>query len=287
MNALATPDAAPLGTMAAIGINRVSFGPFIFRSCLRKFADIADALSRSEDYECFGPPSVGPEWSSGEPTHVTRRTIVWTLTTHLPTRLLGIIASVMIVEQVTPRPMQIRQAEYIDWNSPGTMDPIRGEREKDHVPKLIEVPDDLLTPGLREVAARTVHRPTEVALLPAERFSNAPAEEWHRRIIDTPSGADKTREHSRAVQLRFATSCAGWETRPTAAEFYAAVRAERPTDRQIAILDTWATEAEWDELLEAWTEHAYTFYELAAALHRAGLTRCRAAAALNGWATYR
>ena len=54
LNALATPAAAPLTTMAEIGINRVSFGPFIFRSCLRKFADIADALSRSGGYECFG-----------------------------------------------------------------------------------------------------------------------------------------------------------------------------------------------------------------------------------------
>ena len=54
LNALATRDAVPLVTMAAIGINRVSFGPFIFRSCLRKFADIADALARSEGYECFG-----------------------------------------------------------------------------------------------------------------------------------------------------------------------------------------------------------------------------------------
>ena len=54
LNALATPDAEPLERMATIGINRVSFGPFIFRSCLRKFADIADALSRSAGYECFG-----------------------------------------------------------------------------------------------------------------------------------------------------------------------------------------------------------------------------------------
>ena len=54
LNALATPDAAPLVTMAEIGIDRVSFGPFIFRSCLRKFADIADALFRSAGYECFG-----------------------------------------------------------------------------------------------------------------------------------------------------------------------------------------------------------------------------------------
>jgi 2-methylisocitrate lyase-like PEP mutase family enzyme len=54
LNALATPEAAPLQTMAAIGINRVSFGPFLFRSCLRKFADIVDALARFEGYECFG-----------------------------------------------------------------------------------------------------------------------------------------------------------------------------------------------------------------------------------------
>lgn len=54
LNALATPRAAPLRTMAEIGINRVSFGPFIFRSCLRRFADIADALSRFDGYECFG-----------------------------------------------------------------------------------------------------------------------------------------------------------------------------------------------------------------------------------------
>lgn len=54
LNALATPRAAPLRTMAEIGINRVSFGPFIFRSCLRRFVDIADALSRFDGYECFG-----------------------------------------------------------------------------------------------------------------------------------------------------------------------------------------------------------------------------------------
>ena len=53
LNVLVTPNAVPLETMAAIGINRVSFGPFIFRSCLRKFADIADELVRSESYECF------------------------------------------------------------------------------------------------------------------------------------------------------------------------------------------------------------------------------------------
>jgi len=53
INVLAAPGAAPLRTMAAIGINRVSFGPFLFRSCFRKFSDIASALARFEGYDCF------------------------------------------------------------------------------------------------------------------------------------------------------------------------------------------------------------------------------------------
>ena len=50
INTLATPGSASLATLQEIGINRVSFGPFIFRSCLKKFADITDALIEREDY---------------------------------------------------------------------------------------------------------------------------------------------------------------------------------------------------------------------------------------------
>ena len=53
INVLATPQAESMTTLQEIGINRVSFGPFLFRSCLRKFADIADELFRSGGYECF------------------------------------------------------------------------------------------------------------------------------------------------------------------------------------------------------------------------------------------
>jgi len=48
-----------------IGINRVSFGPFIFRSCLRKFANIADELHGLRGYECFGK-----EMMSGPDTNI-------------------------------------------------------------------------------------------------------------------------------------------------------------------------------------------------------------------------
>jgi 2-methylisocitrate lyase-like PEP mutase family enzyme len=54
INILATSNAAPLRVLQDIGVNRVSFGPFVFRSCLKKFVDIATALHNLQGYECFG-----------------------------------------------------------------------------------------------------------------------------------------------------------------------------------------------------------------------------------------
>jgi 2-methylisocitrate lyase-like PEP mutase family enzyme len=54
INILASPTtAAPLSILQDIGINRVSFGPFIFRSCFRKFENIANVLLTTGDYSCF------------------------------------------------------------------------------------------------------------------------------------------------------------------------------------------------------------------------------------------
>ena len=54
-----------------------------------------------------------------------------------------------------------------------------------------------------------------------------------------------------------------------------------PALQIVEILDAWANQAAWTEAPQAWAEHAYTLRELAAALHRAGLARCRLAAILN------
>jgi 2-methylisocitrate lyase-like PEP mutase family enzyme len=48
-----SPTAAPLAMMREIGVNRVSFGPYLFRSCTRKFADIVDGLLTAGDYSSF------------------------------------------------------------------------------------------------------------------------------------------------------------------------------------------------------------------------------------------
>jgi 2-methylisocitrate lyase-like PEP mutase family enzyme len=54
INILGGPTAAPLPVLREIGINRVSFGPFVFRSCLRKFVDIVEGLSANGDYANLG-----------------------------------------------------------------------------------------------------------------------------------------------------------------------------------------------------------------------------------------
>jgi 2-methylisocitrate lyase-like PEP mutase family enzyme len=54
INILGGPTAAPLHVLREIGINRVSFGPFVFRSCLRKFVDIVEGLGADGDYASLG-----------------------------------------------------------------------------------------------------------------------------------------------------------------------------------------------------------------------------------------
>jgi 2-methylisocitrate lyase-like PEP mutase family enzyme len=61
INILISPSAASLSVLQDIGINRVSFGPFIFRSCLRKFEEIADVLLTTGDYSCFSDMMSGAE----------------------------------------------------------------------------------------------------------------------------------------------------------------------------------------------------------------------------------
>ena len=108
------------------------------------------------------------------------------------------------------------------------------------------------------------------------------AEETQR--LSRARGAEETRHNSITVELRLARSCAGWSERPQSWEFYDAIRAEKPDERQRTILHVFAQEADWYELISAWAEGAYTLRQLVAALHRSGHAQCRAARALNRWA---
>jgi 2-methylisocitrate lyase-like PEP mutase family enzyme len=53
INILGSHRTIPLKTMRDIGINRVTFGPFLFRSALKKFVNIIEALGNLGSYESF------------------------------------------------------------------------------------------------------------------------------------------------------------------------------------------------------------------------------------------
>lgn len=61
INILGSRNAAPLSTLQKLGVNRVSFGPYVFRACLRRFLDISEALRTGDDYACLGDTLSGPE----------------------------------------------------------------------------------------------------------------------------------------------------------------------------------------------------------------------------------
>lgn len=53
INILATEHAEPISSLTELGVNRVTFGPFVFRACLKKFIDIAENLRSTGDYRSF------------------------------------------------------------------------------------------------------------------------------------------------------------------------------------------------------------------------------------------
>ena len=124
----------------------------------------------------------------------------------------------------------------------------------------------------------------EETLLPAECFNEEPAGERFTKLLRLNEPTTASGPDSPTIALWLGCRCAGWPRTPTSREFYEAVRAKRPTSRQRVILDAWANQADWTEVLRAWAEHAYTMRELVAALHRNGLGQCRIARSVNRWA---
>ena len=119
---------------------------------------------------------------------------------------------------------------------------------------------------------------------PPEVFNDARGCAAERRrhghaVPDAETGPD-----SRTVTSRLRMSCAGWRKVPTAEEFPRAVHDPEGTPRETAILLTWYHEADVAEQLDARIEGAYSWRELARALHRVGLTRGEAARRLNRFA---
>ena len=120
---------------------------------------------------------------------------------------------------------------------------------------------------------------------PPEAFPDEPAPaSYFRHWAD--HAPDRMGPRSIAVARRLAASCAGWARRPSAAEFYDAIRSGEVDARQRCLISTWAEEASRLDLLDAWGEHVYTIRQLVAAFHKVdGLRTFTSFRWLNNMAT--
>ena len=121
---------------------------------------------------------------------------------------------------------------------------------------------------LRDEAKRQDRDAEPTALGPPEAFGNFQGNERDRRRFGIETPPEKTGPNSATVSRRIAKSCAGWIRPPTAREFYEAVHAPEPTERETGIIGMWVCEATMDEILLACAEGAYTLRELIKAIHR-------------------
>lgn len=122
-------------------------------------------------------------------------------------------------------------------------------------------------------------------LKPAELFSNEYATE--EMFVSSHGPFDNLADRgprSKALRMRVMTSMAGWRRPPSGEELYHAIHAKEPTDRQKILIRAWEAEATDFDLFGGFQEQAYSLQELVAALNRAGVRRCRAAAFLNQFA---
>ncbi len=107
-------------------------------------------------------------------------------------------------------------------------------------------------------------------LKPSEAFSAKAGSAALRAECGVVRGTDEVGRNALSVRRRLRSSCAGWKRRPTAGDFYDALRADSPDAVQRSLVGVWMREASDAEVALGWIEEAYTFRDLVAAVHRAG-----------------
>ena len=107
-----------------------------------------------------------------------------------------------------------------------------------------------------------------VVLKPPEAFSDeySPPEQLARLRPD--ADPERTGPNSQTIRGVICGGCCGWGTPPTSAELYDAMRSNNPTERQRAVATVLIHEADFEDLLNAYIERAFTWRQLARAMHR-------------------
>ena len=123
------------------------------------------------------------------------------------------------------------------------------------------------TPERRRPGHRARQRPSTVATWPP---NSHPHPDVYSTVDDLAAiRPDATRPHPRTIRGLLGGACAGWRVRPTSVELNRALRADNPTSRQRSMATVLINEASFEELVNAHTEGAFTWRQLARAAARA------------------
>ena len=126
---------------------------------------------------------------------------------------------------------------------------------------------------------------TQPTLAPTDAFPDQYATADDLVAVRLDSDPDATGPHSQTIRGLLGGACAGWRVRPTSVELYDALRADNPTRRQRSIATVLINEASFEELVNAHTEGAFTWRQLARAARRQGAVPPLRIRQINAFAT--
>ena len=124
----------------------------------------------------------------------------------------------------------------------------------------------------------------DIQLKPAEAFSDeyAPSAELARLRPD--ADPDRTGPDSQTIRGVICGGCCGWKTPPTSEELYEAMRSPNPSERQRAVATVLIHEADFEDLMNAHIERAFTWRQLVRAMHLRDYVPPRRARQVNAFA---
>ena len=126
---------------------------------------------------------------------------------------------------------------------------------------------------------------TQPTLAPIDAFPDDYSTADQFAAIRPDTDPDATGSHSQAIRGLLGGAYASWRIRPTSVELYHALRAENPTRRQRSIATVLINEASFEDLVNAHTEGAFTWRQLARAAQRQGAVPPLRIRQINAFAT--
>ncbi len=136
-----------------------------------------------------------------------------------------------------------------------------------------------------ETARRRHADATPPTLAPTDAFPDEYSTADDLAAVRLDADPDATGPYSQTIRGLLGGACAGWRVRPTSVELYDALRADNPTNRQRSIATVLINEASFEDLVNAHTEGAFTWRQLARAARRQGSVPPLRIRQINAFAT--